>query len=227
VNFQALCEQVAEEVNGRPLTFSSVLLSVETDPFKRRVIRAVSKAYMDVLSYSRHWKFLNKRGTLLTLRADIGEYMLSAVQSVDWNSLYLTEVGTDARFPVLPQDYQVWQAREQGGATSDGVPLWMIQSDVPNKWIFWPTPTKEYVLNGNLQYKPIGLEQAADEPLWDEQFHEMLVWFAVRWLEGRVKSLDEKVGALNVSEAQRASETQFRAFCKEYLPSIRRAEGFC
>lgn len=229
MNFIELCEQTAEEVNGRVLAFSTVALrgdGAETEPFKRAVIRAVKKAYMDVLSYSRHWQFLNKRGELLVLDEGVSEYCLPSVQSVDWGSLYLTESGTAARYPVRPQDYQTWQYREQTQSGTAGVPLWMIQSDVPNRWLFWPIPNKEYVLNGNLQWQPVGLESGSDEPLWDAKYHEMVVWLAVRWLEGRIKTQDEKVSALNTSEAQRASETQFRAFCKEYLPSIRRAEGF-
>lgn len=223
MNFQEICELVAEEVNGRPLTFSSVALAgtgAETDPFKRKVIRAVQSVNMSVLLFSRNWKFLNKRGELLSITSGRREYTLPCIQSIDWGSLYLTQSGTNGRFPVYEEAYPVWQTREKTEPGTTGVPLRMILSDVPDKWIFWPTPNNDYVLNGNLQWKPTQLEALDDEPMWDSVYHELLVWLAVKHLESRVKTQDEIVSGLNASEAQRNSSMLFHAFCNQYLPQI-------
>lgn len=220
MNFQEICEIVAEEVNGRPLTFSSVSLDDEADPFKRRVIRAVNTAYMEILLFSEHWKFLNKRGTLLAIASGKREYSISCVKTIDWTSLYLTKAGATARYPVYEESYLSWKERERAEPNVAGIPLYLIRSDVPDKWILWPTPDNDYTLNGNLQYKPSFLESASDEPIWDSQYHELLVWLAVRHLEGRVKTQDEIVSGLNATEAQRNVALLFKAFCSQYLPSI-------
>ena len=218
MNFKEICEFVAEEVNGRPLTFSTVLLTSETDPFKRKVIRTVNQAYMDIQLHSRFWRFLDKRGALLSVKEDVSEYRMAQVQSVDWNSLYLTQSGSTSRWPVYPEPLEHWKYRERFTTETDGIPLTLSRAKDPDLWRLWPTPLDDYVLNGNLQYKPGELEQSCDEPIWDEAFHEMLCWQAVRQLEARVKTQDEVVSSLNTSQAQKQFNTRWANFCAQYLP---------
>lgn len=226
MNFKEICEAVGEEVNGRPLTFSSVLLSQVTDPFQRRVIKAVQTVYMRVLLHSRFWSFLNKRGKLLTIREGVAEYSLPGLQSIEWDSLYLTKTGTTAKWPIMEESYNAWQARERAATQSTGIPLHLIKATEPNKWLVWPVPSDTYMLNGNAQYKPSAFEVATDEPIWDEQYHDLLVWLAVRHLESRVKTQDEVISNLNAGEAQKEANARWGAFCAHYLPKIGSAKEF-
>ena len=218
MNFTELCEFVAEEVNGRPLTFSSVLLTDVTDPFERRVIRAVNKAYMDIQLHSRFWRFLDKRGELLKIKIGVTEYRLTQVQTIDWSSLYVTRSGTTARWPVYEDSYDHWQTREQVETSSDGVPLNLIRAKDPDKWHVWPSPLYAYSLKGNLQYKPGYLTKACDEPIWDEVYHELVAWLAIKMLESRVKTQDEIVSNQNAKNAISQYASIWVPFCAQYLP---------
>ena len=223
VIFKDLCEFAAEEVNQRALTFSIVNLrgsNAEKDPFKRRVIRAVQQAYLEIVQYSHHWQFLDKRGLLLTLRAGVNEYLLANVQSLEWDSLYLTEEDSTTRWPVYESSYNLWQDRERYENTANSIPLELSRTNDPDKWVFWPVPNRKYFLNGNLRLKPIELKLVTDQPCWDEEFHEMVAWRAVIILESRVATTDEIVSKLNANSAQRMFNIRWSAFCHQYLPSL-------
>jgi hypothetical protein len=227
VTFAEICAQVAEEVNGRPLAFSSVALTgtnALTNPFQRRVVRAVQTVYMNVLNASRFWKFLNRRGKILVIHAGKREYSLASIQAIEWDSLYLTKEGMQARWPVNQESYDTWKSRERSVYTSTGIPLCLIKNNQPDSWLVWPVPNEDYQLNGNVYYKPVPLAGADDEPIWDEIYHEMLVWMAVSHLEQRVKTQDEIVSKLNASNAVAQASALYNAFQSYYLPETIGAE---
>lgn len=223
MNFKDLCEDTAERVNGRLLAFSSVVLvgsNKVTDPFQRSVIKAVQKAHQDITLFSRHWRFLHKRGALLTLRADEDEYRLPNVESIDWGSLYLTQSGSTSRWPVCEGSYENWKQREKSSTTDSSIPVELIRSPDPDLWIFWPAPSAVYVLNGDLRWKTSKLEALADEPCWDKEYHDLISDLAVRRLEGRVHTRDEVVQALNVRTSIDNFTARWDGFCARYLPGI-------
>lgn len=229
MNLKQLCEWVAEEVNGKPLTFSSVALegsNALTDPFQRKVVRGVQKVYMDVLMASRFWTFLNKRGRLLTIRSGISQYTMRDNQSLEWDSLYLTKDGTAARWPVIRETYDDWQRRERSVTNSTGIPLRVTTGKTLSEILFWPVPNDTYYLNGNAQITPVPLVEADDKPVWDDNFHDLLVWLAVVHLESRVRTKEEIVSQLNSSNAQSNATARYGAFCAQYLPPILSAEKF-
>lgn len=229
MNFGDICSQVAEEVNGRPLTFSSLALvgeSALTNPFQRRVVKAVQTTYLNVMRASRYWRFLNKRGKIMNVLAGKREYVLPAIQSIEWDSLYLTQEGTLARWPVSEESYDAWQQRERSVYTSTGIPLYLIKGNQPNSWLVWPVPSSNYQLNGNVQYKPeVDALEIDWEPIWDEQHHEMLIWMSVVHLESRVKTQDEIVSKLNASNAMAQVAASYDAFKSYYLPETSGAEA--
>lgn len=229
MDFGTICAAVGEEVNGRPLTFSTLALVGDgalTDPFQRRVVKAVHTVYSNVLRASRYWKFLNRRGKILNIVSGRREYSLPSVQSIEWDSLYLTKDGTQARWPVSQESYDAWQQRERSVYTSTGIPLFLIKGNQPDSWLVWPVPSDNYYLNGNVQYKPtVDALVVADEPLWDETHHEMLVWMAVAHLESRVKTQDEVVSKLNAANAASQAAAAYNAFKAYYLPELSGAEA--
>jgi len=220
VNFKELCELAAEEVNGRQLTFSSVLLNSVTDEFQRKVIRQVAKAYADICLYSRHWRFLHKRGTLLSLRANVEEYSLPNVESIDWDSLYLTKTGSTARWPIYKGSYEIWKNRERSQNTANSIPLEIIRALDPDKWLFWPVPSIAYTLHGDLRWKFVELQTLTDEPIWDQEFHDLVAHLAARRLEGRVRTKDEIVATLNAGIELQQFQSKWDTFCARYLPQI-------
>jgi len=220
MNYLQLSQWAAEEVNQRPLDFTTVSQAQLTDPFERRVVRAVQSAYRDIVQLSRHWRFFNMRGELLKLKEGQAEYTLCGIQSIDWNSLYLTREGTSARWPVWQQSYAVWQMREQASPSSKGVPLELIRTPDPDTWLVWPTPTRDFNLNGNAQIKPGDLTLNFDTPCWDSEFHDIVALLAVMRLEGRVATRDEVVSELNTKTARQAFLSRWDPFCRQYLPEF-------
>jgi hypothetical protein len=229
MNFLAFCERVAEEKNGRPIVFSSVDLGksdgefIITEPFQRQVIRAVQSAHDSIVNFSKHWTFLQKRGALWTLTPNVREYRKPYIGALDWDSLYLTLSGSDSRWPIYQEEYDSWQERERSGIDTPSIPISLVMAP-QDKWIFYPTPSQAYVLNGDLQYTQPQLLSSTDEPLWDERFDDVLVWAAVAHLEGRAKSKEEIVQGLNIKSNIGAFQAIWVDFLNEYLPKPR---GIC
>lgn len=221
MNFKELCEFVAEEVNGSPLTFPTTTLTFIDDPFQRKIIKAVKKAYMDVLLFSNHWRFLQQRGEILTTIADTNPYTLSTIESIDEGSLYLLKSGSTARQPVYMQSYDWWTTLKRAELDTASQPVFLIRDRTPDDWILWPTPDAVYTLNGDSQLKPVAFSADTDEPLWDSQYHEMLGWLVIRQMEARVVTQDEAVTVTNASAAQSEFASNWIPFMHKYLPQFR------
>lgn len=225
MNFLQIAERVSEELNGVPLSFSSVDLGrdsngelIVSDPVRRQAIRATQVAFNWIMDFSRHWTFLNRRGEILALEAGIYSYRVPWIESIEWDSLYTTKEGSEARWPVFKMLYDHWQGMEQTQQQSTGYPLNLVAAPL-NQWIIWPTPTQAWMLNGNWQYKKAPLVAAADVPPWDEHYHELVVWAALLQLE---RSQEENKLP---SASQRAFNSLWPGFLTEYLPQFRGARA--
>ena len=223
MNFLEIAERVSEELNGVPLSFSSVDMGrdisgelVVADPVRRQTIRAVQLAYDWIMDYSRHWEFQNQRGTIFSTEADVREYILGDVESVDWNSLYATQAGSSVRWPMYKMTYDAWMRQERAEIPSTGHPLFLIHAPLTT-WIVWPTPSSVWAINGDYKLKKDRLMESDDEPSWDERYHELVVWAALLQLERSQEDL--KVP----SAAQRAFRAIWPSFLAEYLPPFRGA----
>lgn len=226
MTFIELCERVAEEVNRVPLVFTSVDLGKSggaftlTDPFQRSVIRAVQKAYWDLVSFSNTWEFLNVRGKILDLDAGVPTYTMEDNLTIDWSSTHLRMSGSTVRWPVVEGTYEDWQRREQASPATSGIPSEVVEAPA-GTWIVWPIPLEAYELWGDYHIKPTPLEAEDDEPLWSEDQHEVIVWLAVKYLEARVDTADEKVSTMNATSANDALKVALNKLIREYMPSIR------
>jgi len=233
MNFLQIAERVAEELNGTPLSFSSVNLGkdgsgdfVIADPVQRQAVRAAQLAFDWIMNFSSHWEFLNKRGVLWQLQAGVREYRKPQIESVEWDSLYVTKDGTNARWPIYKMKYDVWQHQERVEIPSSGYPLYLISAP-QDRWIVWPTPTGDWVLNGAAQLSKFRFESASDAPPWDETFHELVVWLAVMQTEARERVQEDLTQGLAVSASQRAFNALWPAFLAEYGPGFRGARALC
>jgi hypothetical protein len=226
MTYLEIAERIAEELNGSPLSFSSVNLGksggefVIVDPVQRQAVRAAQQAYDWINNFSKHWEFFNQRGVLFNISSGVREYELSDIESVEWDSLYITQSGSTARWPVYKMEYDTWQIQERSEIPSPGYPFYLVSAP-NNYWIVWPTPDQNWVMNGAAQLKKTRLEDAGDEPVWDEAFHELVVWRGVMLLEARERVQEDLTSALSVSAAQRAFNSMWPAFLTKYLPEFR------
>jgi hypothetical protein len=223
VNFLQICDRIHEELNGVPLGFTSVDLGesggtlIVADPVRRQIIRAAQLAFDWVMDFSRHWEFLNQRGEIFDIEADVREYWKPWIESVQWDSLYLTKTGSTTRWPVYQMLYDAWQQQEQAEVPSEGYPFYLISAP-SDRWVVWPTPSEDWTLNGNWQYKKSRMLVSADEPPWDERYHDLVVWRALLHLQ----HTQEDKGP---SAAQRAFNSMWPGFLTEYLPKFRGAHA--
>lgn len=231
MNFLQIAERIAEELNGSPLSFSSVDLGkddegafVITDPVQRQAVRAAQQAFDWIMEFSRHWKFLNKRGKIFDLQPGVREYRKPLIESLEWDSLYLTREGSTARRPVYQEHYDNWQAREQVIVPVESHPLYLSWAP-QDRWLVWPTPDQVWTLNGNYQLKKMRLEAASDEPPWAEKYHELVVWRGLMRVEARERVQEDSTTALAVSAAQQSFNSLWAAFMGEYLPKPRGAKA--
>ena len=233
MNFLQISERVAEELNGSPLSFSSVDLGKDSsgefvilDPVQRQAVRAAQLAFDWIMNFSNHWEFMTKRGVLWQIQADVREYRKPQIESVEWDSLYVAKADSTARWPIYQMRYDVWQTQERAEVPSSGYPLYLINAP-QGRWIVWPTPTGDWALNGTAQLRKTRLESASDEPPWSEVFHELVVWRAVMQLEARERVQEDLTQGLAVSAAQRAFNSLWPAFLSEYGPGFRGARALC
>ena len=225
MNFIQIAERVSEELNGVPLGFTSVDLGrdgsgdlVVAEPVRRQVIRATQLAFDWIMDYSRHWEFLNQRGVIFSTEADVRDYWLPWIESIEWDSLYATREDSTGRWPVYQMLYDVWQNQERAEIPSSGYPLYLVLAPADH-WIVWPTPSQVWTLNGNWQYKKSRLVASGDEPPWGERYHELVVWAALLQLE---RAQEERKLP---SSSQRAFNLMWPGFLTEYLPKFRGAHA--
>lgn len=232
MNFLQLASRVTEELNDYPLPLSTVDLGIGDDgqyliipPVQRKAVRAVQAAFDRVIEFSRHWKFLNKRGIIFQLEPGVSEYRKTGIESVEWDSLYLTRPDSTTRWPIFKEEYDVWQECERCMDTPNSIPLNLIWGPVPDRWIVWPTPTEQWNLNGNWQLRKPRLELVTDEPPWHEKYHELLVWLAVMQIEARERVQEDVTTPIAMSASQRAFNALWSPFLGEYLPKPRAARA--
>lgn len=232
MNFLQLASRVAEELHDYPLPLSTVDLGTGENgeylivhPVQRKAVRAVQAAFDRVIEFSRHWKFLNKRGTIFQFEPGLREYRKSGIESVEWDSLYITRPGQTTRWPIYKEEYDSWQDRERYMIPTSSIPMFLIWGPSPDRWIVWPTPAEQWVLNGNWQLRKPRLEVATDEPPWHEKYHELLVWLAVMQIEARERVQEDVTTPVAVSASQRAFQGLWSPFLGEYLPKPRAAEA--
>jgi len=222
MTFLELVERVSEELNGVPLSFTSVDLGksggslIVADPTRRQIIRATQLAYDWIMDFSRHWEFLNTRGEIFATVADTREYTLDTLESVDWDSLYATKSGTTGRWPVYEMPYDAWLRQDRAEVPSSGYPLYLIHGPV-DTWYVWPTPSEVWSINGDYKIKKTQLLLETDEPVWtDERYHDLIVWTALLHLKCPTETRDA---------AQRAFNAMWSGFLTEYLPPFRGASA--
>lgn len=195
----------------------------ETEPYVisgAQIFSWLSDAYLRIQLESEQWKFFHVRGKLLTTTAGVAEYNLPQVKEVDKDSLYCNRVGETVRFPVFFYLYDAWVHDETINLQMGGNPRYLI-SLPSGAYRVEPDPIEAWELWGNAWYTPAPFELLSDEPVWDENYHMLVVWEAL------------KVAAMewpNEKQAVRIQanvEANFipikRAFCAKYLERTRGA----
>lgn len=178
------------------------------------IFQWLSDAYLRIQVEFDQWKFFHNRGLILTTVIGTSNYTLANVKEISRNSVYTNKVGELTRFPMYFMDYQEWVLEEQINLQQVGNPRYLIE--LPNgDYRVEPDPTEEWEIWGDVWYKPAGFIDLTSEPIWDEKYHSLVVWEAL------------KVAALEFVDNPKAARMQAnlavnlvpirRAFNYEYL----------
>ena len=222
--FAQLCEQFFDELDGRPVQFTTTNLGRDSDgelyitePRERHAVRWIRDAYLRILQYSDQWDFLHKRGVLLRVKAGKEEYPKTSHDQIDENSLFYTRVGSTARTPVFVNSYDWWVQQERSTPFVNGNPIYLIET--PNEdWKVWPVPVFDCDIYADWWVKPTGLSDACDEPVWNEDYHSLVMWEALRLFAVEYKDIDTTPQILN--RVQVVYPQLWDRFTKKYLPHI-------
>lgn len=204
---------------GEMVTKLRIAMGDEVEPYivpTQTIFEWLSDAYLRIQIEFDQWKFFHSRGLILTTVAGTSEYTLTNIKEVSKNSVYCNKVGETARFPMYFMEYEDWITEEQINLQRAGDPMFLIK--LPNdSYRIEPDPTAAWQVWGDIWYKPAGFESVQDEPIWDEKYHSLIVWEAL------------KVAALEWPDNKKAQRMQAnlavnlvpmrRAFNYEYLDS--------
>ena len=222
--FAQLCEQFFDELDGRPVQFTTTNLGRNadgelyiTEPRERHAVKWIKDAYLRILQYTDQWDFMHKRGEFLRIKAGRTDYTKASYEKIDKDSLYYTRSGSAARTPVFINSYDWWVQQERSTPTVSGSPIYLVE-DPDDKWIVWPSPTFDCVIHADWWVKPCEMTNAGDSPVWDEAYHDILVWEALRLFAVEYKDIDTTPQILNrVSVVYPQKWARFR---EAYLPKI-------
>lgn len=178
------------------------------------IFQWLSDAYLRIQIEFDQWKFFHNRGLILTTVIGTSNYTLANVKEISRNSVYTNKVGELTRFPMYFMDYQEWVLEEQINLQQVGNPRYLIE--LPNgDYRVEPDPTEEWEIWGDVWYKPAGFVDLTSEPIWDEKYHSLVIWEAL------------KVAVLEFTDNPKAARMQAnltvnlvpmrRAFNYEYL----------
>jgi hypothetical protein len=230
--FAEICERVFDEVDGRPVQFTTVNLGRDadgelyiTDPTQRNVVRWVKDAFRRIQQETDHWKFLHKRGVFITSVANVTDYTKRNVREVDETSLYCIKSGSTGRSPMSLVPYSWWQGWERAGDSSSGQPSCLIEMPEENKWKLWPTPTGVWTVYADYWLKPYEFEAADDEPLWDSEYDDLLTWMAIQLLSDEFSN-EEKQAQVLLKRVDRNLPALLERFRDRYYPQFEGPTGF-
>ena len=139
----------------------------------------VNRSINDIYTAELEWPFLHTDGTITTV-AGTAEYALeSGFKSVDVDTVYLIESGTDVKIiPYVPyvQFTQQFRERDLDPTTTDNRAKpeyhYLTQDD---KIGFTPVPDAEYTVHYEYWQTHTDLSGSTDEPALPARYHDIIV----------------------------------------------------
>lgn len=211
---------------GEMVTKIRLAMGDEVEPYvvsTQTIFEWLSDAYLRIQVEFEQWKFFHSRGLILTTANGTAEYTLTNVKEISKDSVYCNRVGENARYPMYFMEYEEWVAEEQINLQRAGNPMYFIK--YPNDiYRIEPEPTEAWQVYGDIWYRPAAFTSLVDEPIWDSEFHSLVVWEALKvaaleWPGSKKMQRMQANLAVNLIPMR-------RAFNYQYLDSKGGAEAF-
>lgn len=172
----------------------------------KRLATWVSSAYLDILRLHPWWKFMKLDFSFQTVAAD-GNYSKADVVGAGPRlaryrpctlRYYLTATGqageqwmTEVNYDAFRDTYRFGSAATQQGAPTH----YTIDSD--KSLLLYAIPNAAYTITGQYYRAPQGFTLNTDAPLFDEEYHELIVWWALTKYAGFEESGSVYRNAMN------------------------------
>lgn len=221
MTFLEICQAVLLESDQDSELLTGVAITPSMDEQHRKVIRWVQQAYLKLQREYKWWDFHNTSGVFLTTLDDgTQDYTVADVRSVFKDSLKARKFGEAAEWSVTYLTYAEWRDRFNLYTGSEGVPLYFVE--LPSgQFRVEPAPNGicEVLADWTITFDRLVRDD--DEPLWDEDFHEILVWLA---LEDYAS--DYEAPEMLAPRIENHLPDLQNAFYRQYLPDIEEPMGF-
>jgi hypothetical protein len=177
----------------------------------------INTAYMAIQLESDQWEFHHERDAFITTIDGTADYTLALIKTIDPQSIYFIPDGATARQVLFMKTYQTWEWEQRNVELSPGPPEWLVPT--PDKqWKVDPEPDGVYVIYADRWLRPTELALDADEPLWEEEYHKVLLYEALK-IAVSLRP-DEPLSRAAAQEIVNFLPQLRKAFTRRYLPAI-------
>jgi len=171
-------------------------------------------AYMGIQRKSTQWRFFHKRGLFFQTVAGKEDYTKAGVNYIDPNSIYIIEEGLTQRMPLFVKQYKDWVVEQTVAVTNSQTPLYLIHTP-PFKWKLEPIPDKVWNIYADYWVIPAEFSGVNDEPIWIEEFHDIVLLEAMKSASALVPKTKEAL--LMDTQVATLLPALNRAFANRYL----------
>ena len=194
-----------------------VSLNDATEPYKistDQLYLLLQGAYMGIQRKSTQWKFFHKRGLFFKTVAGKEDYTKANIDYINPDSIFMIEDGLTQRMPLYIKQYNDWVNEQTTGVVDSQTPLYLIHTP-PFKWKIEPVPTKVWNIYADYWIIPAEFSSEGDEPIWAEEFHEIVLLEAMK-SAGALKPETKEALLMNTQVATLLPGLN-RAFANRYL----------
>lgn len=174
----------------------------------------LQSAYMSIQRKSTQWKFFHKRGLFFQTVVDKEDYTKAGVGYVNPDSIYIIEEGLTQRMPLFIKEYKDWVVEQTTAVIRSQTPLYLIHTP-PYKWKVEPIPNKVWNVYADYWIIPTEFTGENDEPIWVEEFHEIVLLEAMKTVSA-LKPETKEALLMNTQVAALLPALN-RAFANRYL----------
>jgi hypothetical protein len=221
MNFLEICQSVLGEADKNSSTMTDVTgLTVD---IQKKVVRWVQQAYGRVQRHSHFWKFHFNTGLFITTSDGVQDYTKANVRDLQEESLKVRHQSAVGWSPLRMMPWEEYQSNFKLVVAAEGQPVWIIPkpdattTDV-RTFRLYPTPSDVFEVWADWYSTNDTLSVDTDEPIWHEDFHDILVWMALSKFASEYEVPD-----LLDRRIKEELPPLMQAFYHRYLPQIREA----
>lgn len=197
-----------------------VRIGDEQEPYRysTNLIRGwINTAYLAIQLESDQWEFMHENGLFITTVASTADYVDATVKFLDEQSLYYVRSGETQRNPLLVKTYQQWEYEQRSSVLTEGPPQWVVQTP-DQQWKLDPVPDAVYEIYADRWLRATELALDADEPLWEEEYHKVLLYEALK-IAINLRP-DDPMSRTAAAEITNFLPQLRHSFTRRYLPAI-------